>query len=189
MKLVSRKQLEDTTATASIEGLGFNIDAELDKAMNTALKPIAGRLREYLAEQSRLEANCARWSPTAYSEKMQALGAAAASGDEEAAQTLESGGPSKDSFTTAHAVAWQTLENFKLAARGIFGEAAALIREPMTKVVERGQRILDKVLEDFGLPKYELRGQTSHIEFICGQLKNAGAGLSCDLTGFWSRFK
>lgn len=189
MKLISRKQLEDTTATASIEGLGFDITAELDTTMNNALKPIAGRLREYRAEQARLEANCARWTPTAYSEKMQELGAAAASGDEQAAQTLESGGPSKDSYTTAYAIAYRALENFKQTARGVFTEAAALIKEPMTLVVQRGQRILDKTLQDFGLPEYELRGQTNHIEWTCGQLELAGENLSCDLGGFWSRFK
>jgi hypothetical protein len=190
MKFVSRKQQEETTASPQPHALGFNIDAELDRAMNTALKPVAGRLREYRTEEARLIGICNRWTRDALRAKLDEIASAAQTGDEQAAAAIEAGAiPSRESYDDMHNRAYAALENFRLNSRNIFGEAARLIKEPMLGVVARGQRVLDEVLNNFGLPEFKLRGATSYVEWTTGQLENAGNGLSNDLSGFWERFK
>jgi hypothetical protein len=190
MKLISRKQIEDTTAHPSNEALGFNMDAELDKAMNTALKPIAAKLREYKAEDDRLKQVCERWTPDALAEKLNEIATLAQAGDEQAAEAISNGAiPTKAAYNDMAYRASLALERFRYDKRTIFAEAAPLIRKPMEAVVERGQRIVDQATKDFGLPEYKLTGYTNHIDFLVGELEKAGNNLSHTLDTFWLRFK
>lgn len=191
MKILrSQKEIEATTANPAEGVLGFDINAELDKAMNTALKPIAAKLREYKAEENRLIAICQRWTPDALAEKLHDIASRAQAGDEEAAQAISDGAiPTKAAYADMCRRAETNLEHFRFNGRRIFLEAAALIPEPMHKVVERGQKIVDQTCESFGIPRYELTGYTNHINWTCEQLRNAGNNLSASLDGFWQRFK
>jgi hypothetical protein len=190
MKIISRKQIEDSTANPSNDALGFNITAELDRAMNNALKPIAAKLREFKAEDGRQAAICARWTPEALAEKLHEIATAAQNGDEEAAEAISNGAiPTKTAYEDMAHRAYLALERFRYNNRTIFAEAAGLIRKPMEEVVERGQKILDAVCENFGMPRYLLTGYTNHIEYIVGELEKAGNNLSCSLDTFWQRFK
>jgi hypothetical protein len=190
MKILSRKQQEETTANPSDSALGFDIAAELDRVMVAALKPIAGELRAYAAEVNRLEVECARWSPESYQNNLNELATRAEAGDAEAAGELESGAvPSKEAFNNMFTRTYLANERFKQKTAPVFSRAAELIRAPMEAVVARGQKVVDKTCVDFGLPHYELRGWTNHIDWTCEQLNRAGAGLSADLGAFWRAFK
>ena len=190
MTFKSRKQQEETTATPQPEALGFNIEAELDRVMNTALRPVAAELRAYAAEVNRLEVECARWSPESYQRNLDELATRAEAGDAEAGRALESGAvPTKEAFSSMFTRSYLALERFKQSGAPIFTKAAELIRGPMEAVVARGQKVVDATCESFGLPRHELRGWTNHIDWTCEQLILAGSGLSCDLTGFWRAFK
>jgi len=190
MRIISRKQIEDSTANPSNDALGFNITAELDKAMNKALAPIAGRLREFKAEDGRQLAICARWTPEALAEKLHEIASLAIAGDEEAAAAIKGGAiPTKAGYSDMAHRAYLAHERFRYNNRTIFTEAAALIRKPMEEVVERGQKILDTTCENFGVPRYLLTGYSNHIEFLVGELEKAGNNLSCTLDTFWQRFK
>lgn len=190
MKIISRQRTEETTAHPTEGALGFNIDAELNAAMNKALAPIAGRLREYRAEESRLIAICERWTPEALAEKLNEIASLAQSGDEEAAQQIADGAiPTKAAYSDMRGRAEANLANYRYANRKLFGEAAQLIREPMQKVVVKGQKVVDQMTTDFGLPKYTLTGSTNRIEYLCLQLENASNNLSHTLDEFWQAFK
>jgi hypothetical protein len=190
MRIISRKQIEDSTANPSNDALGFNITAELDKAMNKALAPIAVRLREYKAEDGRQAAICARWTPEALAEKINEISTAAQSGDEEAAAAIADGAiPTKAGYSDMAHRAYLQHERFRYENRTIFAEAAALIRKPMEEVVQRGQKILDATTDNFGMPRYKLTGFLNHVEFLVGELEKAGNNLSCTLDTFWQRFR
>ena len=190
MRIISRQKIEDSTANPSNDALGFNITAELDKAMNKALAPIAGRLREFKAEDGRQAAICARWTPEALAEKLNEISTAAQSGDEEAAAAIANGAiPTKAGYSDMAHRAYLQHERFRYENRTVFTEAAALIRGPMTQVVERGQKILDAVCENFGMPRYLLNAYSNHVDFLVGELEKAGNNLSCTLDTFWQRFK
>jgi hypothetical protein len=188
--LKSQKEIEASTANPAGGVLGFDINAELDAAMNKALAPIAGRLREYRAEQGRLIAICERWTQEALAEKLNEIASLAASGDEEAAQAISNGAiPTKQAYCDMQGRTEANLANFRYANRKLFGEAAALIREPMTKVVSKGQKVVDRMTADFGIPTYLLTGSTNRIEYLCLQLENASNNLSHSLDAFWQAFK
>lgn len=190
MKIISRQRIEETTAHPTEGALGFNIDAELNAAMNKALAPIAGRLREYRAEEGRLISICERWTPEALAEKLNEIAALAAAGDEEAAQAISDGAiPTKGAYADMRNRAEANLLNYRYSQRKIFGEAAKLIRAPMEAVVVKGQKVVDQTCDNFGIPKYTLRGSTNHIEFLCHQLDNASNNLSHVLDAFWQAFK
>jgi hypothetical protein len=190
MKFVSRKQIEDSTANPSNDALGFNVTTELDKAMNKALAPIADRLRKFKTEDGRQVAICARWTPEALAEKLHEIASLAIAGDEEAAAAIENGAiPTKAGYSDMAHRAYLAHERFRYENRTIFSEAAGLIRKPMEEVIQRGQKILDAVCENFGMPRYLLNGYSNHVEFLVGELEKAGNNLSCTLDTFWQRFK
>lgn len=190
MKILSRKQIEDSTANPTESALGFNIKGELDAAMNTALKPIAGKLREYKAEENRLLAICERWTPDALAEKLNEIASLAQAGDEEASLAIENGAiPTKVAYADMRNRAEANLTNFRYSQRKLFGEAAQLIRPPMQKVVERGQKVVDQLCDNLGIPRYTLAGSTNHIEFLCLQLESASNNLSHNLDAFWAAFR
>jgi hypothetical protein len=190
MRIISRKQIEDSTATPKDGALGFNMDAELDKAMNKALAPIATKLREYKAEDGRMAEICSRWTPEALAEKLHEIASLAQAGDEEAAEAISNGSiPTKAAYEDMGYRAYLSLERFRYNNRTIFTEAAGLIRKPMEEVVARGQKILDATCENFGMPRYLLTAYSNHIEFLVGELEKAGQNLSHTLDTFWQRFK
>jgi hypothetical protein len=190
MKILSRQAIEESTANPKEGALGFVMDVELDKAMNTALRPIAARLRQHKAEEARLLAICDRWTPDALQAKLDAIASRAQAGEEEAILAIENGAiPTRIAYNDMYARAYAALEHFRLNNRGIFAEAAALIRGPMSRVAERGQEILDQTCSNFGIPHFQLNGVTNYIAYVCGQLEKAGQGLSHTLDGFWLRFK
>jgi hypothetical protein len=188
--LKSQKEIEASTANPTDGALGFNIEAELDAAMNKALAPIAGKLREYKAEEGRLIAICERWTPEALAEKLNEIATLAQAGDEQAAQAISDGAiPTKAAYADMRNRAEANLTNFRYSKRKLFGEAATLIREPMEKVVTRGQKIVDQTCDNFGIPKYTLTGSSNHIGYLCLQLQNASDNLSHTLDAFWKAFK
>lgn len=187
MKFIDLSAVEARTARPSNEALGFNMDAEMSAACRAALKPLAKRLREYRAEEARLNALCDRWNHEAYEQKLKEIADRAQAGDEEAATAIETGAiPSRQSFNEMHARACGDVENFKLNNRHVFSEAAALVGPAMTPVVERGQAILDQTLKNFGLPEYKLHGATNHVAFTVLQLEKAGRNETSDLQWFWN---
>jgi len=190
MRIISRKQIEDSTANPSNDALGFNVTAELDRAMNAALKPIAAKLRAYKAEEGRQAAICARWTPEALADKLNEIASLAQAGDEQAAEAISNGSiPTASAYNDMAYRAYLSLERFRYNNRTIFTEAAGLIRKPMEEVVERGQKILDATTDNFGMPRYKLTGFSNHIEFLVGELEKAGNALSHTLDTFWQRFK
>ena len=190
MRIISRKQIEDSTANPSNDALGFAMTAELDRAMNKALAPIAAKLREYKAEDARQAAICSRWTPETLADKLNEIASLAQAGDEEAAEAISRGSiPTKAAYADMANRAYLSLERFRYNSRTIFTEAAGLIRKPMEEVVERGQKILDATTDNFGMPAYKLTGFSNHIEFLVCELEKAGNGLSHTLDTFWQRFK
>jgi hypothetical protein len=188
MKFISRSDIEARTANPSPEALkGYSIDAQLRTAAKAAVKPLAKKLAHYRSERARLEANCARWNPEAYAAKLDAIASRAHGGDEEAAHAIESGAvPSRQSFVEMHARTYLELENFDRDSRALFAEVMPLISEPMTKVVDRGQEILDHVLEGLGIPRFELTGWRNHISYVLLQVGAASRNETADLAWFWS---
>ena len=166
---------------------GYNIETELRAAAKNAVKPLAKRLSQYRAERSRLEAECARWSPESYNSKLDGFAAAAAAGDPEAAAAIENGAvPSRQSFAEMCNRSSLNLENFERANLSLFTEAAQLIEQPMTKVVDAGQEILDAVLTGLGVPRFELSGWRNHLTYVLLQLIKASRNECADLELFWA---
>jgi hypothetical protein len=182
--------LHDTSRTAnpSPKALeGYSIEQELRIAAKAATKPLAKRLAHYRTERARLEANCARWNPEAYNAKLNEIATRAHAGDEEAAHAIESGAvPSRQSFVEMHARTYLELENFDRDSRALFAEVLPLITEPMTKVVDRGQEILDHVLEGLGIPRFTLEGWRNHCAYVFKQIDHASRNESADMAWFWS---
>jgi len=191
MKMLrSQHEIQATSATPSADALGFNMTAELDKAMNLALKPVASKLRAYNAEVNRQRQTCERWSKEALAERLHEIATAAQAGDESAIAAISTGAvPNKATYEDMSNRAYLALERFCYENRGIFAEAAALIRAPMEAVVERGQKILDTHTDNFGMPRYQLTGYSNHINFVVGELEKAAANLSHTNDVFWQRLK
>lgn len=188
MKLLNRAYIEAHTANPTPEGLrGFNVATQLQAALRTALKPaLIKRLHEHRSERARLVAECDRWSLEAYNTKLDAIAARAHAGDLEAAAAIENGAvPSKQSYHEMGNRCWTALESFDRDSRALFGEVLPLVGEPMTKVVDRAQVILDQMLEALGVPRFELLGWRSHISFQLLQIGAASRNESCDLSWFW----
>jgi hypothetical protein len=186
MKMFLRAEEEARNANPQRGALGFDLEAELATAAKTALKPLAKRLKEYLAEKARLEASRARWSREAYAAKLDSITAAAHAGDEEAAAAIEAGTiPSRESYDQMVNRAEAELEKFHSNTRGLFAEAAALIRGPMLAVVQRGQDILDATLKGLGVPSFKLNGASNAVEYMTDQMERVGRGESGDLATFW----
>lgn len=187
MRIISRKQIEDSTANPTAEALnGYNLNDELVAAVRGALKPLHKRLQTYRSERARLQSLCDRWSPDAYATKLDEITARAHSGDIEAETAIESGAiPSKQSYSEMHNRACRDLENFDLEHRALFREVLPLIGAPMTKAVDQGQEILDAVLNGCGVPRFELFGWRNHISYVLLQLEHASRNESADLEWFW----
>lgn len=186
--LPSQKDIEARTATPTPEGLkGYSLDKELKAAVKTAVKPLAKRLAHYRSETARIKANCDKWSPDAYAAKLDELTARAHAGDVEAENAIHSGAvPSKQSYAEMHGRFCRELEEFQRNSRALFGEALALVKDPMTAAVAKAQAILDSVLEGVGVPRFELTGWTNHNSYVWLQLEHASKNEIADLTLFWS---
>jgi len=183
MKIISRAATEFFTANPSAEALrGYSLDKELRTAAKAATKPLAKKLANYRSETARLQAECDKWSGDSYNAKLEAITARAHAGDAEAATAIESGAvPSRQSYAEMHGRYVAQLEQFHRDSRALFAEVLPLIKEPMTKVVDRGQAILDHVLEGLGIPRFTLEGWRNHCAYIFLQLEHAGRNESCDL--------
>jgi hypothetical protein len=188
MKLIDLAAISARTASPSPEALsGYNLEKELRTAVRAAVKPLAKRLAHYRSERARLEANCARWNPESYNSKLNEIATRAHGGDEEAANAIEAGAvPSRQSFVEMHARTYLELENFDRDSRALFAEVLPLITEPMNAVVDKGQQILDHVLEGLGIPRFTLEGWRNHCAYIFKQINHAGLNQSADLEWFWS---
>ena len=186
MKIFSRSEEEARTANPQPGALGFDLEAELAAAAKNALKPLAKRLKDYRAEQARLEGNCARWSRDAYAAKLDSITAAAHAGDAEAAAAIEAGTiPSRESYDQMSRRAEAELEDFRRNERGLFGEAAALIKAPMLAVVQRGQDILDATLKGLGVPSFKLNGAVNAVEYMTANMEQVSRNETGDLSPFW----
>jgi len=182
--------LNDTSRSAnpSPEALkGYSIELELRAAVRGAVKPISKKLRDYRSTRARLEANVARWNGAAYDAKLSEITARAHAGDQEAVEAIESGAiPSRQSYDEMHGRAAGELENFDYQSLHLFKEVLALVPAPMTAAVDKGQAILDHVLEGLDIPKFELSSWKNHVSYILLQLEHATKNQSADLAWFWS---
>jgi len=185
--LPSQHEIAAITANPTPEGLrGYSIEQQLRTAVKAAVKPLAKRLSHYRSERARLQAECERWSPDAYSRKLEAITIAATAGDADAANAIEAGAvPSRQSFAEMHNRTSFALENFDRESGALFGEVLPLVEPPMTAVVDRGQAILDAVLKGVGVPPFELTGWRNHVSYIVKQLGHASRNESGDLAWFW----
>ena len=77
------------------------------------------------------------------------------------------------------------MENFHRNQRGLFGEAAGLIKEPMLAVVQRGQDILDATIKGLGVPPFKLNGATNAVTYLTDQLERVSRNETGDLEPFW----
>ena len=186
--LPSQHEIAAITARPTPEGLrGFDLEQELRTAVKAAVKPLTKRLAHYRSERARLQAECERWSPDAYNAKLEAITIAATAGDTDAANAIEAGAvPSRQSFAEMHNRTWFALEQFDRDSRQLFGEVLPLVEPPMTAAVDRGQAILDAVLQGIGVPPFQLTGQRNHVAYIVKQLSHASRNESSDLHWFWS---
>ena len=188
MKLLrSQHEIAATTANPTPEGLhGYNLEQELRTAVKAAVKPLTKRLAHYRSERARLQAECERWSPDAYNAKLEAITIAATAGDTDAANAIEAGAvPSRQSFAEMHNRTSFALEQFDRESRALFGEVLPLVEPPMTAAVDRGQAILDAVLQGVGVTAFELTGWRNHVAYIVKQLTHASRNESGDLCWFW----
>jgi hypothetical protein len=187
MKFISRSDIEARTANPSPEGLrGYSLDKELRNAVRGAAKPLAKRLREYRTERARLVVNVERWNADSYNAKLAEITTRAQNGDAEAIASIESGAvASRQTFAEMHNRCYRELEEFDRNSRALFGEVLPLVGEPMTKAVDKGQQILDHVLEGVGVPRFELTGWRNHISYILLQLEHASRNETADLAWFW----
>jgi hypothetical protein len=185
--LPSQHEIAAITANPTPEGLrGYSIEQQLRTAVRSAVKPLAKRLAHYRSERARLAADCDRWSADAYNAKLDAIAARAHAGDLEAAAAIENGAvPSKQSYYEMSGRCWMALESFDRDSRVLFGEVLPLVEPPMTAVVDRGQAILDAVLQGVGVPPFELTGWRNHVGYIVKQLGHASRNESGDLAWFW----
>ena len=184
MKIFSRSEEEARSANPQPGALGFDLQAELTAAAKNALKPLAKRLKDHRAEQARLEGNCARWSRDAYAAKLDSITAAAHAGDAEATAAIEAGTiPSRESYDQMARRAEAELENFRLNSRGIFGEAAGLIKGPMLAVVQKGQDILDATLRGLGVPSFKLNGAVNGVEYMTDQMERVARNETVAIGG------
>ena len=188
MKFINLAAISYHTANPSSKALqGYSIEQELRTAAKAATKPLAKRLANYRSETARLQAECDKWSADAYNAKLDAVTARAHAGDAEAAKAIECGAvPSRQSYAEMHGRYCRELEQFHRDSRALLAEALPLITEPMTKVVDRGQEILDHVLEGLGIPRFTLEGWRNHCAYVFKQLDHASRNESCDLEWFWS---
>jgi len=189
MKLLrSQHEIAATTANPTPEGLhGYNLEQELRTAVKAAVKPLAKRLAHYRSERARLVADCDRWSADAYNAKLDAIAARAHAGDIEAAAAIENGAvPSKQSYYEMSGRCWMALESFDRDSRALFGEVLPFIEPPMTAAIDRGQAILDAVLQGVGVPHFELSGWRNHVGYTVKQMNHASRNETADLAWFWS---
>jgi len=181
--------LHDTSRTAnpSPEALeGYSIEKELRAAVRGAVKPISKKLRDYRSERARLEANCARWNGAAYEAKLSEITTRAHAGDEAAVAAIESGAiASRQSYDEMHHHASLELEKCEQQSINLFREVLPLVGEPMNAVVDKGQAILDHVLEGLGIPRFELSGWRNHVSYILLQIEHATENRTADLGWFW----
>ncbi len=187
MKFISRSETEARTANPTPEGLrGYSLDTELRAAVRGAVKPLAKRLREYRSERARLQANADRWNRDSYNRKLEEVTKRAQSGDAEAIASIEAGAvASRQTFAEMHNRCCAELEQFDLNNRALFSEVLPLVGEPMGKAVDKGQQILDDVLQGVGVPKFELTGWRNHVSYVLLQLEHASRNESSDLQWFW----
>jgi hypothetical protein len=182
--------LGDTSRTAnpSAEALqGYSIEKELRAAVRGAVKPISKKLRDYRSERARLEANVGRWNGAAYDAKLSEITARAHAGDEEAVAAIETGAiPSRQSYDEMHHRASLELEKCDQQSISLFREVLPLVGEPMNKAVDKGQQLLDDVLEGLDIPRFELSGWRNHVSYVLLQLEHATKNQSADLAWFWS---
>jgi hypothetical protein len=185
--LPSQSEIQARTANPSVESLrGYSIDRELRAAVKAAVKPVAKRLAHYRAEVSRIQANCDKWSADAYTTKLNEITARAHAGDAEAANAIETGAvPSRQSYAEMHNRAALELEQCHRDNRALFAEVLPLVEGPMTAVVNKGQEILDAVLNGLGVPTFHLTGWVNHNGYIFKQLAHASRNESADLDWFW----
>lgn len=188
MKFINRADIEARTANPTPEGLkGYSLDKELRTAVKAATKPLAKKLAHYRSETARIKANCDKWSTEAYNAKLDEITARAHAGDADAEAAIQSGAvPSRQSYAEMHNRFAAELENFQRSSHGLFAESLALIKEPMTAAVAKGQAILDSVLEGVGVPRFELTGWTNHNAYVWHQLEAASRNETADLAWFWS---
>ena len=167
---------------------GFNIEAELTRALRKALKPIESRLRAYVASKATIQAKIERWSHEAFERKLEAVVQAAGAGDLSAAAELEAGnGPSRETFQRLCGVAWAEMEQHTRDHQKLFDEAARLVAAPMHGVVAKGQAILDSTLSGLGVPIFTLQGATNGVDYLVSNLERAGRGETADLQPLWDR--
>ena len=187
MKFISRSETEARTANPTPEGLrGYSLDTELRAAVRGAVKPLAKRLREYRSERARLQANADRWNRDSYNRKLEEVTKRAQSGDAEAIASIEADAvASRQTFGEMHNRCCAELEQFDLNNRSLFSEVLPLVGEPMGKAVDKGQQILDDVLQGVGVPKFELTGWRNHVAYVVLQLEHASRNESADLQWFW----
>jgi hypothetical protein len=182
--------IHDTSRTAnpSPKALeGYSIEQELRIAAKAAVKPLAKRLAHYRSETARLQAECDKWSGDAYNAKLDAITARAHAGDTEAANAIQSGAvPSRQSYAEMHGRYCRELEQFHRDSRALFGEVLPLITGPINAVVDKGQQILDHVLEGLGIPRFTLEGWRNHCAYVFLQLEHASRNETCDMAWFWS---
>lgn len=189
MKFVNRADAERSAANPSNAALGFDLEDALNAALKLACKPIAARLRQYQSDEAAIQAKLNRWYDEAYQAKLNQISEAAHRGDAEAAAAIEAGQmPSRESYKQMHAKACAELEAFRVNGRGLFAEAAELVRPAMDAVVDRAQAVLDKVCSDFGLPVFQMTGARNGVGFLIGNLERVARNESGDASPFWGRF-
>jgi len=189
MKLLrSQHEIAATTANPTPEGLhGYNLEQELRTAVRAAVKPLAKRLAHYRSETARLQANCDKWSADAYNATLDGITARAHAGDSEAEAAIHSGAvPSRQSYAEMHGRFCRELEQFERDSRALFCEVLPLIEPPMTAAIDRGQAILDAVLQGVGVPHFELSGWRNHVGYTVKQMNHASRNETADLHWFWA---